>query len=207
MADDYDTIFKIVLVGDSFVGKTSLSKCCSHFEFVGNYKTTIGVDFVSKTFEMDDGKRIKLQIWDTAGQERYRAITRAYYVNTVGVVLVFDITDKNSFENLAKWKNEINDYAIPNTPIMVIGNKKDNEHLRVVYKDDIDKYCQANNNYYYEELSAKDNQQEVLDAFHKFAMRIYTNLADKNINNINLNKNVIIKMNDVKKNQKIKCCS
>ncbi|KAJ3441913.1 ras-related protein rab11 [Anaeramoeba flamelloides] len=129
--EEYDFLYKIVLIGDSGVGKTNLlSRYCRN-EFDLQSKSTIGVEFATKTLQID-GKIIKAQIWDTAGQERYRAITSAYYRGAVGAILVFDITKYSTFENCERWLNELREHSSEDIKIMLVGNKVDLKHLRAV---------------------------------------------------------------------------
>ena len=104
--DEYDYLFKTVLIGDSAVGKSNLLSRFVQDTFSLDAKSTIGVEFAAKTIETE-GKRIKAQIWDTAGQERYRAITNAYYRGALGALLVYDITNHSSFESCEKWLKEL----------------------------------------------------------------------------------------------------
>eukprot|EP01084_Bolivina_argentea_P153422 267515_1 len=122
--NDYDYLFKLLLIGDSGVGKSCLLVRFSDDTFTNGYISTIGVDFKIKTFEMDN-KTIKLQIWDTAGQDRFRAITTSFYRGAYGIVVVFDLTDRRSFINLKSWLFEIDRYAIDSVCKLIIGNKND----------------------------------------------------------------------------------
>jgi small GTP-binding protein len=173
--DEYDYIYKVTLIGDSAVGKTSLSKSGIQQIFNSNYKTTIGVDFVSKTYVLDCGTKIKLQLWDTAGQERYRAVTRAYYTNAAGVIILFDITNRISYDHVEYWKKELMDHTNKNIPILVIGNKSDLANSREVTTLEAMNYC-AKNNFMYEELSARSESTAVSDAFRRFVNTIYTSI-------------------------------
>jgi small GTP-binding protein len=121
---EFDFLFKIVIIGDSGVGKSNLLSKYVNNAFQENTKATIGVELSTKTVEID-GKVIQNQIWDTAGQERFRAITTAYYRSAVGAIIVFDLSKSNTFENLKKWLKEVQDYAEPSTSVIVIGNKSD----------------------------------------------------------------------------------
>jgi small GTP-binding protein len=121
---EFDYLFKLVIIGDSGVGKTNLLTKYANNSFQENSKTTIGVELSTKVVTIE-GKTIQNQIWDTAGQERFRAITSAYYRNAVGVIIVFDLTKPKTFENLTIWLKEVHQYAEPETCIMVIGNKSD----------------------------------------------------------------------------------
>lgn len=139
--DDYDYLFKIVLIGDSGVGKSNLLSRFTRNEFSLESKSTIGVEFATRSIQVD-GKTIKAQIWDTAGQERYRAITNAYYRGAVGALLVYDITKTSSFENVARWLKELRDHADANIVVMLVGNKSDLRHLRSVKTEDAQAYCE-----------------------------------------------------------------
>ena len=110
-AGGFDYLFKIVLVGDSGVGKSNLLSRFTRNTFTEDEKSTIGVEFATRIVPMSDGKRIKAQIWDTAGQERYRAITNAYYRGALGAALVYDISERKSFDNVPRWLGELRDHA------------------------------------------------------------------------------------------------
>lgn len=124
-------LFKLVLIGDSGVGKTNLASRFAHNEFHGDSKATIGVEFRSKTLEIDN-KEIKAQIWDTSGQERYRAVTSVYYRGAVGALLVYDISRRSSFDNISQWLREVRSQGDSNLVVMLVGNKTDLAHLRAV---------------------------------------------------------------------------
>ncbi|XP_031112880.1 ras-related protein Rab11C-like [Ipomoea triloba] len=132
---EYDYLFKIVLIGDSGVGKSNILSRFTRNEFCLESKSTIGVEFATRTLQVE-GKTVKAQIWDTAGQERYRAITSAYYRGAVGALLVYDITKKQTFENVLRWLRELRDHADSNIVIMMVGNKSDLNHLRAVSEQD-----------------------------------------------------------------------
>ena len=130
----YDVILKVVLVGDTSVGKTNIMTKYISNEFNSNSKATVGVELGTKNFIID-GKSIKAQIWDTAGQERYRSITSAYYKGAKGAFIVYDITRKNSFDSIDKWVNDLTAAADKKITILVIGNKCDLEDQRQVTKE------------------------------------------------------------------------
>ncbi|RZC94193.1 hypothetical protein C5167_021437 [Papaver somniferum] len=132
---EYDYLFKIVLIGDSGVGKSNILSRFTRNEFCLESKSTIGVEFATRTLQVD-GKTIKAQIWDTAGQERYRAITSAYYRGAVGALLVYDTTKRQTFDNVQRWLRELRDHADSNIVILLAGNKSDLKHLRAVNEDD-----------------------------------------------------------------------
>ena len=132
--ENYEMMFKVVLVGDSSVGKTNIMSKYLKNEFHEDSKATVGVEFGSKQFTIE-GHSIKDQIWDTAGQERYKAITSAYYKGAKGAFIVYDITRKNSFDSIDKWVNDLTASADKKLTILVIGNKCDLEDQRQVTKE------------------------------------------------------------------------
>jgi len=127
----YDFLIKLLLIGDSGVGKSCLLLRFSDDSFTTSFITTIGIDFKIKTIELE-GKRIKLQIWDTAGQERFRTITTAYYRGANGILLVYDVTDDASFQNIRNWVRNIEQHAADNVEKILVGNKCDMEAEKVV---------------------------------------------------------------------------
>ncbi|KAI4825839.1 hypothetical protein KUCAC02_021504 [Chaenocephalus aceratus] len=134
MAKTYDYLFKLLLIGDSGVGKTCLLSGSARDSFNTTFISTIGIDFKIRTIELD-GKRVKLQIWDTAGQERFRTITTAYYRGAMGIMLVYDISNEKSFENIKNWIRNIEEHASSDVEKMVLGNKCDMTDRRQVSKD------------------------------------------------------------------------
>merc|ERR1712054_256999 len=141
--DDYDYLFKVVLIGDSGVGKSNLLSRFTRNEFSLESKSTIGVEFATRSTVVD-GKTIKAQIWDTAGQERYRAITSAYYRGAVGALLVYDITKQVTFKNCERWLQELRENASGNIVIMLVGNKIDLRHLREVPTETAKEFAEKN---------------------------------------------------------------
>ncbi|XP_076440759.1 ras-related protein Rab-10-like [Babylonia areolata] len=127
----YDLLFKLLLIGDSGVGKTCLLFRFSDDAFNTTFISTIGIDFKIKTVELG-GKKIKLQIWDTAGQERFHTITTSYYRGAMGIMLVYDITNAKTFENISKWLRNIDEHANEDVEKMILGNKCDMEDKRQV---------------------------------------------------------------------------
>ena len=130
-SDNYEQLFKIIIIGDSGVGKSNILGRYLHNEFKHDTKSTVGVEFGSKQLKVD-GVNIKLQIWDTAGEERYRAITSAYYKGSKGCFIVYDITSEISFENVEKWYEEIRKSAEKEISVILVGNKCDLENERKV---------------------------------------------------------------------------
>jgi len=123
-AAEHDFFFKILLIGDSGVGKSCLLLRFADNSWTETHISTIGVDFKIKTLEID-GKTVKLQIWDTAGQERFRTITSSYYLGAQGIILVYDCTDRESFNNVKQWMGEIDRYACENVNKLLVANKCD----------------------------------------------------------------------------------
>lgn len=129
--ETYDYMFKVLLLGDAGVGKTSLMWRFSDDVFNHTYISTIGIDFKLRTIEVQ-GQKVRLQVWDTAGQERFHAISVSYYRTAAGIMLVYDITRRRSFENIAKWLRKIDEHAKEDVIKLLIGNKCDMEHPRAV---------------------------------------------------------------------------
>jgi Ras-related protein Rab-11A len=176
--DDYDYLFKVVLIGDSGVGKSNLLSRFTRNEFNLESKSTIGVEFATKSIHAD-GKTIKAQIWDTAGQERYRAITSAYYRGAVGALLVYDISKRISYENVSRWLKELRDHADQNIVIMLVGNKKDLRHLRQVSTDEAKAFCEQNKLFFIETSALSDSN--VTRAFETILKEIYRLISQKTV--------------------------
>lgn len=176
--DEYDYLFKVVLIGDSGVGKSNLLSRFTRNEFNLESKSTIGVEFATKSIQTE-GKTIKAQIWDTAGQERYRAITSAYYRGAVGALLVYDISKHVTFENVERWLKELRDHAEANIVVMLIGNKSDLRHLRTVTHEEAMEFAKKHNLAFLE-TSALD-ASGVDSAFQRILTEIYRLMSRKTI--------------------------
>jgi len=168
--DEYDYLFKVVLIGDSGVGKSNLLSRFTRNEFNMESKSTIGVEFATRSVPCE-GKTIKAQIWDTAGQERYRAITSAYYRGAVGALLVYDISKKQTFENVDRWLTELRDHADSNIVIMLVGNKCDLRPQRQQPTEEAAAYAEKHGLSFIE-TSALDSTNVEL-AFQKILTEIY----------------------------------
>uniref|UniRef100_A0A5K3FPM5 Ras-related protein Rab-1A n=1 Tax=Mesocestoides corti TaxID=53468 RepID=A0A5K3FPM5_MESCO len=166
---EHDYIFKLLLIGDSGVGKSCLLLRFSDDVYTDNFISTIGVDFKIRTIELD-GHHVKLQIWDTAGQERFRTMTVAYYRGAHGIIVVYDITSEESFQNVETWLEEIKRYARPDVTKIVVGNKSDLTDQRVVSYEQGKQFA-ANLGLQFLETSAKDSSN-VEQAFFSMAGQI-----------------------------------
>ncbi|KAJ9505171.1 hypothetical protein QJQ45_028074, partial [Haematococcus lacustris] len=176
----YDYLFKVVLIGDSGVGKSNLLSRFTRNEFCLESKSTIGVEFATRSISVD-GKTIKAQIWDTAGQERYRAITSAYYRGAVGALLVYDITKNPTFENVERWLKELRDHADSNIVIMLVGNKSDLRHLRCVLTEDAQAFCEKESLSFIETSALESTNVE--KAFQQILTEIYHIVSRKVLDN------------------------
>ncbi|XP_074267645.1 ras-related protein RABA4d-like [Silene latifolia] len=173
-----DYVFKVVLIGDSAVGKSQLLARFARNEFSVDSKATIGVEFQTKTLVIDK-KIVKAQIWDTAGQERYRAVTSAYYRGAVGAMLVYDMSKRQSFDHIARWLEELRGHADKNIVIMLISNKCDLASLRAVPIEDAKEFAEREN-LFFMETSALDSTN-VETAFLTALTEIYRTVHKKTL--------------------------
>jgi Ras-related protein Rab-11A len=167
-----------VLIGDSGVGKSNLLSRFTRNEFNLEGKSTIGVEFATKSIVVDN-KTIKAQIWDTAGQERYRAITSAYYRGAVGALLVYDISKQITYDNVARWLKELRDHADQNIVIMLVGNKKDLRQMRQVPTDAAKQFCEQNRLFFIETSALADSN--VGTAFSTILKEIYRLISKRQL--------------------------
>jgi len=169
--ENYDYLYKVVVTGDSGVGKTNIITRFTTNEFQVSNKPTIGVEFGYSELTLQDGTKIKVQIWDTAGQERFRAITRGYYRGAVGALIVYDITKGLTFKNVEKWLQEMHEHAEKDIVIMLVGNKLDLKASRELPTEDAQRFAQKNNLLYIE-TSALDGEN-IQKAFQQTINEIY----------------------------------
>lgn len=157
----YDHLFKVLIIGDSAVGKTSLMNRFAENLFVATYISTIGVDFKLKNIVVD-GQRVKLQIWDTAGQERFRTICASYYRGTHGIIVVYDVTNPDSFAHVKLWLEEIerNCDGIAKESVILVGNKDDDQESKVVLTQDAQSFAQQLNLPFFETSAASGKNVE-----------------------------------------------
>ena len=210
----YEIIFKTLLIGDANVGKSNLLLRYVKNEFVPDMKSTVGVEFGSKILKIF-GINIKVQIWDTAGQERYRSVTSSYYKGSKGVLIVYDISNYNSFESVDRWINEFRMKSDENSAIVLVGNKNDNEELRKVTIEEGEEKAKRYNLGFFE-TSAKDGKN-VDEAFKCLFEKVVENYKknkektekkgellqnDENGENINLD----FSNQDLNEKKKNRCC-
>jgi Ras-related protein Rab-1A len=169
MNPEYDYLFKLLLIGDSGVGKSCLLLRFADDTYTESYISTIGVDFKIRTIELD-AKTVKLQIWDTAGQERFRTITSSYYRGAHGIIIVYDVTDRQSFQNVEHWLKEIDKYATGNVNKLLVGNKSDLQSKKVVSYEEAKEFADKHG-FKFLETSAK-NSHNVEQAFQTMASEI-----------------------------------
>ncbi|KAM6564816.1 hypothetical protein CsatB_024814 [Cannabis sativa] len=172
-------LFKIVLIGDSAVGKSNLLSRFATNQFDPTSKATIGVEFQTQVVDID-GKEIKAQIWDTAGQERFRAVTSAYYRGAVGALVVYDITRKSTFESVKRWLDELTTHCDTTVARMLVGNKCDLENLRDVSVDEAKSFAEEEG-LFFMETSALESTN-VQQAFETVIKDIYNNISRKMLN-------------------------
>ncbi|XP_057547485.1 ras-related protein RABA5e-like [Amaranthus tricolor] len=207
-AEEY--LFKIVIIGDSAVGKSNLLSRYARNEFNMHSKATIGVEFQTQSLEIE-GKEVKAQIWDTAGQERFRAVTSAYYRGAVGALIVYDISRTTTFESVGRWLDELNTHSDTTVARMLVGNKSDLDNIRAVSVEE-GKSLAEEHGLFFMETSAKDSTN-VKTAFEMVIKEIYNTVSRKVLNSdsykaqLSLNR-VSLVNNDKKQNQGFtSCCS
>ncbi|XP_008811658.2 ras-related protein RABA5e [Phoenix dactylifera] len=172
-------LFKIVIIGDSAVGKSNLLSRYARNEFNINSKATIGVEFQTQSVDID-GKEVKAQIWDTAGQERFRAVTSAYYRGAVGALIVYDISRRTTFDSVSRWLQELSTHSDTTVARMLVGNKCDLENIREVSVEDGKSLAEAEGLFFIE-TSALDSTN-VKKAFEIVIGEIYNNISRKVLN-------------------------
>ena len=208
----YDYSFKIIVIGDSNVGKSCLTNRAAKDKFSSDYSPTLGFEF--RTFSTNiENKIIRLQVWDTCGQEVYRSLISNFYRNSSLAMMVYSINSKESFLNINRWLKEIKINSNPDIKIILIGNKADLENEREVTYEEAKKYKEENQILYFEETSAKTglNAKKV---FEESAKILYTehknyllNAKTKgNIKKIDKNDNIPKKLNNPEKRGSGKCC-
>ncbi|CAD8086283.1 unnamed protein product [Paramecium sonneborni] len=184
---DKTPLFKFIIIGESGVGKSCLLLRYTKDEFASEYNVTIGVEFSSKTVEIDANTKIKLQIWDTAGQESFRSIVRSFYRNVTAVFLVYNITKRDTLEKLDGWLKEAKENASPNIVTVLVGAQNDLEEQRQVSYDEGKSFIDEKGINLFFETSAKSNQNVDLVLTAKLVFLNYINeTMRKNDNKISI---------------------
>ena len=180
-ADEYDHLFKLIIVGDTNVGKTNIMGKYIKDQFNVNSKSTIGVEFGTKIITIDN-KKIKAQIWDTAGQERYKSITSAYYKGAKGALIVYDITNKFTFDSVDKWVQDLNLYGDKNLTLLLVGNKSDLVDKRQVSQEEGEEKAKRFSLGFIETSACSgDNIHQAFDIMLKEVLKKY--MIENDINN------------------------
>ena len=192
-----DFSFKILLLGDSTVGKTCFLKRYIDGTFQDAYLSTIGFDFKIKFVTLKDGKIVKVQIWDTAGEERFRCISKSYYKGAHGIILIYDVTNKKTFDNIKKWLLQIKEESSSKVSVVLIANKIDLEDRRKVSKEDGIKLS-ASCNFPIFEASSKNNIN-VTESFNHLLYSIYDKWDS-------IKSQTGTKISESKNNSKLNCC-
>ena len=203
---DYDYLYKLIIVGDSFVGKTNIMSQYIRKEFSLNTKSTVGVEFGAKIIKIEN-KMIKAQIWDTAGEERYRSVTNAYYKGAKGAFVVYDITNKLSFESVEKWIQDLKINSDHNITLLLIGNKKDLEDKREVSKEDGEEKAKTFGLGFIETSACTgENIDKAFETMLKevFNKNFTNNNSEEELNYINIGKN--IELDEQPQEKKSSCC-
>jgi Ras-related protein Rab-1A len=203
----YDYIYKILLLGDSAVGKTCFLLRYSDDTFTDNHISTIGLDYRFKIITLENEKIVKLQIWDTAGQDRFRAITKNYYKGAHGIILMYDITNVGTFNNIKNWVMQIKENTNEKVKIVLVGNKVDEEEQRKVSTQQGELLAKDYNLQFFE-TSAKNNIR-VEEVFGYVTREIY-NVNNKSSENLERRKSKAnIALNDSGKpsKKKMECCT
>ena len=206
LPDEYDYLFKLIIVGDTNVGKTNIMSKYIKDQFNITSKSTIGVEFGTKILEIDN-KKVKAQIWDTAGQERYKSITSAYYKGAKGAFIVYDITNKSTFESVDKWIKDLNSYGDKNLTMLLIGNKSDLEDKRIINKEVGEEKAKSFELGFIETSAYNgDNIDQAFDIMLKEVLKRY--IVENDVNNDEFeggtgNNIELVKKNEIKKK---KCC-
>ena len=203
---DFDEKIKLMILGDSSVGKSSiLRKYCKN-EFLDKYITTIGIDFQIKNLTINN-KKIKLQVWDTAGQERYRVVTKNYFNTSDGFIIIYDITNRETFTNINNWIEQITTIVGNNVKCVIFGNKNDLNNKRKVETDE-GKELAEKFNFKFFETSAKEGNN-IEEGFKSITMDILDDISSvkERRNNTSILKTKSgKKLNNNKEDNKKSCC-
>ena len=179
--EEYSMIFKMILIGDSGVGKTNILNRYINDTFSETTKSTVGVELGTKVEEYNNTK-IKVQIWDTAGQERYKSITKTYYKGAKGAFIVYDITNKDTFKNVDKWIQDLREFGEDDAAILIVGNKSDLEEKREVTTEEVKKKAEIHKMAYCETSALKSKN---IDYAFQTLIKLVAEKMEKNKNEEN----------------------
>ena len=216
--------YKFILLGDSSVGKSSIYNRLSGKNFseglistIGTEKMIINYDDVKIDEKENITKNFKIILFDTAGQERYRAITKSYFKESQGIILIYSIVDEDSFKHIEAWlgsiKDSLSDWKRTGYIVMLLGNKLDiaeeNKEQRMILKEEAEKICNEQGIYWGEECSAKTfNDSQIKEIFEKFIIKIYNKIGDENnVNEMKNQQKFLIQQQKRKKKRRNTCCS
>ena len=202
-ANNYDHLFRYIIVGDMAVGKSCIFLQFTDNKFRHQHELTIGVEFGGKTIEIGN-KNVKIQIWDTAGQEAFQAMTRTYYKGAIGALLMYDITRKDTFTHISKWLEEVQTHGAKNVCIILIGNKKDLEDKREVSYEEGEALAKEHKLLFLE-TSAK-TAENVAEAFNVSAKSIVEMIEKTGIDPSAPSNNIIINDENEEGDTEKKCC-
>ena len=174
-SENKELLYKILLLGDSSVGKTCFLMRYTDNTYQEIHMSTIGIDNKFKDVELEDGKKVKIQIWDTAGQDRFRSITRNYYKGANGIVLIFDVTNKKSYENVKNWVKQIKEEVSSRVTIILVANKIDDVNHRIVTKEEGEKIANECGLMFFE-CSAKTGEN-IEHAFNELVKKTVENYS------------------------------
>jgi Ras-related protein Rab-1A len=201
---NYDKKCQLLIISDSTVGKTSILSRFANGTFNSNYLATVGLDNFTKDETIDD-KNVRIKIWDTAGQERYKALTKGFFRNAEGIMIVYDVTNQESFENLKNWIQSIKDNMgndfLERIPVVIIGNKIDSDE-REIKTEDAESFCKQQN-YPYFETSAKTGEN--IDNTIRFLVKKVIDVNSDNKEGNNGNGNIKINTEEHNKKEKSGC--
>ena len=211
--DNYDICFKLIIIGDSGVGKSSLALNATNNIFFQDIKSTIGFEFLDFNLKIQE-KKVRLQIWDTCGQEAYRSLISSFYRKSSLAIMIYSIDNEDSFKHLEEWLNEIKANSNPNIKIILIGNKCDLEENRKIKKEDGEKFSKEHNLNFFMEASAKTgfNAKNLFKEAAKILYKEYINLkksfhssiASSNSSSKNLTSYLKVEIDNENENRK-KC--
>ena len=205
MEESTEMIFKIILIGDSTTGKTNILSKYLNDKFDRNTKATIGMELGNKSFKINNDN-VNCQIWDTAGQERYRSMTKAYYQGALGALIVYDITRRNTFENVENWLSDLKKCADNKVSIILLGNKNDLEEEREVKTEEGELFAKDNNIAFLETSALNGKNIEI--AFKTLVDEVYNKCHREfeSVTNVEIMKGKAINLEEKEEKNKSKCC-